>query len=108
MADGRSQAALTALLIVAAIGASWAARPNVVFMLAHDLGWNAVGCNGNEIDTPTIDRLADGGAKLYRYYPFPCCTSTQFAGMTRHSPLAVRDVGPDIVEAVLNPSGSTA
>ena len=34
---GRSQAVLTALLIVAAIGASWAARPNVLFMLAHGL-----------------------------------------------------------------------
>lgn len=85
---------LTALLIVAAIGASWAARPSFLFTLLHGLGWNAVGYNGSEIETPTIDRLAADGAKLYRYYPFPCCTSTRVAGMTRHAPLRFEVLGP--------------
>ena len=60
----------------------------------HGLGWNAVGYNGSEIETPTIDRLAADGAKLYRYYPFPCCKSTRVAGMTRHAPLRFGVLGP--------------
>ena len=61
--------------------------PNIVLMLADDLGWNDVGFNGSEISTPTIDRLAGNGMRLDRNYVFAFCTPTRVAIMTGRSPL---------------------
>nr|XP_054764493.1 arylsulfatase B-like [Lytechinus pictus] len=56
-------------------------RPNVIFILADDLGHNDVGYIGREhgsaIRTPHIDRLAEGGVRLDKYYVQPICTPTR-------------------------------
>src|SRR3954454_4051581 len=45
------------------------ARPNVVFILADDLGWTDVACFGSEFyETPAIDRLAAGGMRFTQNY----------------------------------------
>lgn len=45
------------------------AKPNLVFILADDLGWGDVGCYGQqEIQTPNIDRLASEGLKFTHFY----------------------------------------
>lgn len=62
-------------------------NPNVVFIMADDLGWNDVGYHGSEIQTPNIDRLAATGVRLDRYYAFPSCSPTRTALMTGRSPL---------------------
>ena len=36
-------------------------RPNVIVMVADDLGWNDVGYHGGNIDTPSLDKLAEQG-----------------------------------------------
>jgi len=39
-------------------------RPNLVLVLADDMGFSDAGCFGGEIETPTIDALAKGGTKF--------------------------------------------
>lgn len=55
-------------------------RPNIVFIMADDLGWYDVGYHGSDIQTPHIDRLAASGVKLENYYVQPICgpSRTQF------------------------------
>ena len=42
--------------------------PNVIILLADDLGWADVGYRGSDIMTPNIDRLAKEGMRLERFY----------------------------------------
>ena len=64
------------------------ARPNIVFILADDLGYADVGFNGGrEIATPHLDRLAVSGARLEHLYVQPVCTPTRAALMTGRYPM---------------------
>jgi arylsulfatase A-like enzyme len=63
-------------------------RPNIVFILADDLGGADVGFNGGtEIYTPNIDRLAASGARFEQFYAQPSCTPTRAALMTGRYPM---------------------
>ncbi len=64
-----------------------APRPNVVFLLADDLGWADVGFHGGEIKTPHVDRLAAAGARLEQFYVQPVCSPTRAALMTGRYPI---------------------
>jgi arylsulfatase A-like enzyme len=57
-------------------------RPNIVFILADDLGYADLGFHGSEIRTPHIDRLAAEGLELTRSYTQPQCTPTRVAFLT--------------------------
>ena len=61
-------------------------KPNIVFILADDLGWKDVGFHGSDIKTPNIDKLAETGARLEEYYVQPMCTPTRAAFMTGRYP----------------------
>ncbi len=61
--------------------------PNVIIMLADDLGWADVGYHGSDIKTPNIDRLAKEGMRLERFYATPICTPTRSAMMTGRDPI---------------------
>jgi arylsulfatase len=59
---------------------AWAAppapRPNILVILADDLGWSDLGCYGGEIRTPHLDRLAAGGLRFTQCYNSSrCCPS---------------------------------
>lgn len=61
--------------------------PNIVHIVADDLGWMDVGFNGcQDIRTPNLDRLAAGGATLTQFYVQPMCTPTRAAIMTGRYP----------------------
>ena len=70
------------------------ASPNIVLILADDLGFGDVGYNGSEIRTPAIDRLAAEGVKLDRFYAYPLCSPTRAALMTGRSALSTGVLRP--------------
>lgn len=74
---------LAAFLVSACVQAT-AAKPNVVFILADDLGYGELGCYGQEkIPTPNIDRLASEGTKFMRHYSgAPVCAPARCVLMT--------------------------
>nr|WP_315153156.1 sulfatase-like hydrolase/transferase [uncultured Flavobacterium sp.] len=57
-------------------------KPNVIVIIADDMGWNDVGYNGSEIKTPNIDNLAKNGVQLTRFYVSPTCSPTRAALLT--------------------------
>jgi arylsulfatase B len=62
-------------------------RPNIVIILADDLGWNDVGYHGSKISTPNIDQLAREGIELDRFYVTPVCSPTRAGLMTGRYPI---------------------
>lgn len=58
-------------------------RPNIVLIMADDLGYETVGCyGGHSYGTPNIDRLAAEGIRFDRAYAMPLCTNTRIQLMT--------------------------
>jgi arylsulfatase A-like enzyme len=62
-------------------------QPNIIIMVADDLGWSDVGFHDGEIDTPSLDRLAAEGVELSRFYTTPICSPTRAALMTGRDPM---------------------
>lgn len=63
-----------------------AAKPNILYIVADDVGWKDVGYHGSDIKTPNIDKLAAGGARLEQFYAQPMCTPTRASLMTGRYP----------------------
>lgn len=82
---GRMLSILMFLMVAAT--SHGAERPNVIIMLADDLGWADVGYHGGDIDTPSLDRLAAEGVQLDRFYTTPICSPTRAALMTGRNPI---------------------
>ena len=80
-------ALLGALAFAAAGGLGAAERPNIVYILADDLGWNDVGFHGGTIRTPNLDRLAANGAVLNALYAQPFSSQTRAALLTGRYPM---------------------
>ena len=59
-----------------------AARPNIVIILADDLGYSDPGCYGGEIQTPNIDRLARNGLRFTQFYNCGRCCPTRASLLT--------------------------
>ncbi len=78
-------ASLSALGFVSAAMAD--VKPNIVFILADDLGWKDVGFHGSDIKTPNLDTLAQTGARLEQFYSQQICTPARAALMTGRYPL---------------------
>jgi arylsulfatase len=58
------------------------ARPNIVLVLADDMGFSDVGCYGSEIATPHIDRLAAEGVRFTQFYNTGRCCPTRASLLT--------------------------
>ena len=63
-----------------------ATRPNILFIVADDLGWSDVGWHGGFSKTPNMDRLVREGIELDQHYVQPVCTPTRTALMSGRYP----------------------
>lgn len=91
-------------------GTGAAARPNVVLIVADDLGFGDVGYQGGYADTPNIDALAREGVVLERFYVQPLCSPTRAALMTGRQPIRLGLARAALApwrEAGLDPSETT-
>ena len=69
--------------------------PNIVFILADDMGYSDLGCYGGEIETPNLDALAEGGLRFTQFYNTTRCWPTRAALLTGYYAQQVRrDVLP--------------
>ena len=92
---------LTALLLPAlaalpaADPAQSAAKPNIVYMLADDLGWGDISAHGEGIATPNIDRLFKQGVELRNFMGWCVCSPTRAMLLTGRHPFRV-GTGPEV------------
>jgi arylsulfatase A-like enzyme len=68
--------------LVCSICAEPNARPNIVLILADDLGFSDVGCYGSEISTPNLDNLAANGLRFSQFYNCSRCCPTRASLLT--------------------------
>lgn len=61
----------------ASVEATLAGQPNVLLIVADDLGYSDLGAFGGEIDTPNLDALAMSGLRLTNFYAMPNCSPTR-------------------------------
>ncbi|XP_078610731.1 arylsulfatase B-like [Branchiostoma floridae x Branchiostoma japonicum] len=82
---------LTAALAVAAKqpGSKDTTKPNILFIVADDLGWNDVGWHNPDVKTPVLDQLANEGVILNQSYVNYVCTPSRTAFMTGYFPYHV-------------------
>jgi arylsulfatase A-like enzyme len=103
----------------AAPRAGRAARPNILLIVADDLGWADVGWHGARIRTPHMDRLVRGGVELDQHYVHPVCTPTRTALLSGRYPsrfgpqaltpsnLRAMPLGTETLASVLRSAGYT-
>lgn len=69
-------------------------KPNIILILADDLGYGDLGCYGNPvIRTPNLDRLAKEGMRFTQFYAQPICGPSRTALMTGCQPMRVAEKG---------------
>ena len=71
-------------------GAATTAKPNVLIILADDMGFSDAGCYGSEIHTPNIDKLAAGGIRFTDFHNTARCWPSRAALMTGYYAQQVR------------------
>lgn len=57
-------------------------RPNIVLIMADDMGYSDIGCYGGEVHTPNLDRLAAGGLRFSQFYNAARCCPTRASLLT--------------------------
>ena len=88
--------ALGSLTGVRAPAAQPASKPNVVYMLADDLGWSDISAHrGGTIPTPNIDRLFKQGVELRNFMGWCVCSPTRAMLLTGRHPFRV-GTGPEV------------
>ena len=81
---------LAALLLLGAAAARAADRPNVLLIVADDMGFSDAGCYGGEIATPNLDALAKNGLRFTQFYNTSRCWPSRAAILTGYYAQQVR------------------
>ena len=77
------------------LAADTARKPNIVFILADDLGWKDLSCYGSySYNTPNIDRLCRSGIRFTQAYAYPSCSPTRSSLMTGMDPARLGITAP--------------
>lgn len=74
--------ALACLLSLLLAATAMAEKPDILVILADDLGWSDLGCYGGEIETPVLDSLAAGGLRFRQFYNAARCCPTRASLLT--------------------------
>ena len=75
--------------------------PNVLLIMADDLGFSDLGCYGGEIETPHLDALAGNGLRFTQFYNTARCWPTRAALLTGYYAQQVRrDIFPGVPKGV--------
>ena len=93
------------LILLPSVFALAPSRPHIVHILVDDYGWNEVGYHNRgkggseEVLTPNIDALVDGGLELDRHYVHKICSPSRVALQSGRSPIHsnVQNVHPEVV-----------
>ena len=93
--------AISILLAPALSQAQTTPRPNVVLILADDMGYSDLGCYGGEIRTPNLDRLAANGLRFTQAYNTSKCFPSRACLLTG---AYAQDVGMARGPGAMNPS----
>jgi len=75
------------IILLLGTAAQAADQPNIIFIMADDLGNADLGYRGSDIKTPNVDKLAEGGVRLESFYGEPVCTPSRAALMTGRYPM---------------------
>jgi arylsulfatase len=97
----KALALILALLTLHCAHSAPATKPNIVFILADDLGYSDIGCYGSEIATPHLDALAAGGLRFTQFYNTARCWPTRAALLTGYYAQQIhRDALPQLAGGV--------
>lgn len=77
-------------------------RPNVILILADDLGYSDIGCYGGEISTPNLDRLGRSGVRAASFYNTARCSPSRASLLTGRHP---HETGVGVLTDDLSPYG---
>lgn len=84
----RRTLALLAAALIQSAASLWARQPNIILIVADDLGWKDLGFQGaTDLRTPNLDRLAREGARFEQFYVQPMCTPSRAALLTGRYPM---------------------
>ena len=75
-------------------------KPNILIILADDMGWADVGYHGSDVRTPNIDKLAKTGIMFQQHYVMPTCTPSRVSLMTGLYPSRYGVLGPAYGEVI--------
>ena len=70
-------------------------QPNIVFILADDLGWGDISVHGGEVPTPNVDRLFEQGVEFPNFMGWTVCSPTRAMFLTGRHPFRM-GLGPKV------------
>lgn len=88
---------LATIIVLSSTASAEAPRPNILLILADDLGFSDLGCYGGEIATPNLDSIASSGLQFTQFYNTARCWPTRGSLMTGYYAQQIRrDALPSI------------
>jgi len=75
--------------------------PNIVFLIADDIGWSDISHNDGEFSTPNIDKILEDGIELTRFYSHALCTPSRMAFLTGRLAWKLGSQFPEVIHGMM-------